>query len=90
MKPLTKIQKAKERDNMAVTEEEIAGHLCDDEPRCRICLLLLRIEEDRATIRALEDAIMPEHDLGIDFESCCGRERSHNVALAIISRRGAK
>lgn len=41
---------------------------------------LKRIEE-------LEAAIMPEHDLGISFEACCGRERSHTAALIIQTAR---
>ncbi len=57
-------------------------------------IALDRIDADRDTIaakdaeiRRLEDAIMPEHDLSISFDACCGRERSHEAARAINARR---
>jgi len=45
------------------------------------------LAEARAEVKRLEDAIMPEHDLDISFEACCGRERSHSAARAIRARR---
>jgi hypothetical protein len=55
--------------------------------------LIARIESDRRVItdqaeeiKRLREAIMPEHDLGISSEACCGREISHYAAMRIAAK----